>query len=109
LYLKEYLTMRRFWIWRSYTTATQQIGSRAITPVVQSVGLRWPGGGWLWQFPLAVEIVDEDEGTQQRLPIPDLTRSVVWFLYALALIVIFATTLFLWSRRRRALQAKKVK
>jgi hypothetical protein len=99
--------MKPFWIWRSHTNRTHQIGSQSITPVVHSIGLRWPGGGWLWQFPLAVEVEDEDNGTQKRLPIPDPTRDVVWFLCALALIALFIAALTL-RRSQRKIQDKRV-
>lgn len=99
--------MKRFWIWRRDATPTQQIGAYTITPVVQSLGLRWPHGGWLWQFPLAVEVVEEESGEQQRLPIADPTRTVVWFLYTLLLLLIAATVLSLWLGRKRKQQGKK--
>jgi hypothetical protein len=100
--------MKPFWIWRSHATGTYQIGLQNVTPVVQSIGLRWPGGGWLWQFPLAIEIEDERDGTQSRLPIPDLTRIAVWFLVGLALTLLFATALGLWRSRRRTKQGRNL-
>ncbi len=99
--------MKRFWIWQRHATPTQQIGSYTLTPIMQSVGLRWRNGGWLWQFPLAVEVVEEDTGAQQRLPIADPTRSAVWFLYTLLLLLIIATGLSLWLGRKRKRQEKK--
>lgn len=91
--------MKPFWIWRSHAAATRQIGVRRITPFTQSIGLRWRGGGWLWQFPLAVEI-DEADGIHRRLPISDPTRTVVWFLYAPAMVLLFVTALNLWRKQR---------
>jgi hypothetical protein len=98
--------MRPFWIWRSHANTTHQIGAQNITPITQTIGLRWPGGGWLWQYPLAVEVDDETDGTQRRLPIPDPTRVVVWFLVAMALVTLFAAALTLWRSRRRTLKKK---
>jgi hypothetical protein len=95
--------MKPFWIWRSQADITHQIGSQSITPIVQSIGLRWPNGGWLWQFPLAVEVEDDRDGRQMRLPIPDPTRTVVWFLCALAIISLFAMLI----RRRQSRQRKQ--
>lgn len=94
-----------FWIWRSHADITHQIGARRVTPLAQSIGLRWPGGGWLWQFPLAVEIEDE-VGSSQRLLIPDPTRTTVLFLAGVALVVLFVTTLSLWQSRQRAKQKR---
>lgn len=99
--------MKQFWIWRRDATPAHQIGAYTITPVVQSVGLRWPNGGWLWQFPLAVEVVEDDNGRQQRLPIADPTRTAVWFLYTLILLLIVATALRFWLGRKRKRQEKK--
>jgi len=89
--------MKPIWIWRSHAGVSQHIGSRTVTPVFRSIGLHWPGGGWLWQFPLAVEVKDESNGAQQRLPIPDPTRAAIWLLLALALVTVFVMTR---SRRR---------
>lgn len=91
--------MKPFWIWRSQPAAPYQIGARRITPVVQSIGLRWPNGGWLWQFPLAIDVADEAESEPKRLPIPDTTRTVVWFLAALT--VVAAIIMLLTMRRTR--------
>ncbi len=96
--------MRPFWIWRSHANSTHQIGLQSITPITQMIGLRWPGGGWLWQYPLAVEVYDEGEGMQKRLPIPDPTRTVVWLLYALALVVLVVTAFTLWRSRQHTRQ-----
>lgn len=99
--------MKPFWIWRSFPVATHEIGTQRITPVVQAIGLRWPGGGWLWQFPLAVEVENEQEDATTRLPIPDLTRTVVWFLAALSLVIVLTTALAVAQRRRASPKHKK--
>jgi hypothetical protein len=101
--------MKPFWIWRSHPTATHQIGLHSITPIAQSIGLQWPGGGWLWQFPLAVEIEDKRDGTHKRLPIPDPTRIAIWFMVGLALTLLFVTALGLWQNRRHTKQDRKLR
>lgn len=97
--------MKRFWIWHSHATATHQIGARTVTPIAQSIGLRWPGGGWLWQFPLAVEVVEGKATT--RLPVPDPTRTIVWFLAALILVFVAISVLTTSRRRRKPPKNKK--
>ena len=98
--------MRPFWIWRNHADRTYQIHSQSITPIVQSIGLRWPGGGWLWQYPVAVEVEEHADGAQQRLPIPDPTRTVIWFLGTLALAFLLLAGLTLWRRRRVKIGAR---
>lgn len=93
--------MKPIWIWRSHSDITRAIGSRAITPISQSIGVRWERGGWLWQFPLAVEVENVDDGTQTRLPISDPTRTLVWLFSALTLAISIATIIILWQSRQR--------
>ena len=47
-------------------------GGRTVTPVSQTVNVRFPSGGWVWNRPVAV-LVESEEGTE-RLPIVDATR-----------------------------------
>jgi hypothetical protein len=94
--------MKPFWIWRRHATRTHQIGSQRITPVVQSIGLRWRGGGWLWQFPLAIDLQDETTGTQEHVPVPDPTRMILWFLYTLTFVVIITSLMILWQGRQQS-------
>lgn len=74
-----------------------QAGERRITPFVQVVSLKIPGlkGGLVWNRPQAV-LVQEYDGTETVLPVPDITRQVQIFLLAAGL---FAGLLF-WVRRR---------
>lgn len=95
--------MRPFWILQRDATPTHHIGAQRVTPVVQSIGLRWRGGGWLWQFPLAVKVANDETGEETRIPIPDITRAVVLFLYALTLTVIVVAFL----QRRRNMSSRK--
>jgi hypothetical protein len=92
-------------IWRRDASRLYQIGAHTVRPVSQNIGIRWRRGGWLWQFPLAVEVQDaevndDEEDAQRRLPIPDPTRILVWFLYGLALAVIIAAVAARWRQRR---------
>lgn len=99
--------MKPFWIWRSHAVKSYHFETQSVTPIVQSIGLRWPGGGWLWQFPVAVEVEAHADGTQQRLPIPDPTRAVVWFLGTLALVFLVLAGLTL-TRKERAKRQRKL-
>jgi hypothetical protein len=87
-------------IWRREASRTHRIGAHTLTPVAQSIGIKWRGGGWLWQFPLAVEVEDEQGGASTRLPVPDPTRTVVWLLTALTVVVVCAMTMAAWRSRR---------
>lgn len=74
-----------------------QAGERRITPFVQVVKLNIPGlhGGLIWNRPHAV-LVQESDGSETVLPVPDITRQLQIFLLAAGL---FAGLLF-WMRRR---------
>ncbi len=91
--------MQRVWIWRTDATTPQLIGTQRITPKMQTIGLRWRGGGWLWQFPLAVDVEDTQTGDVQRVPIPDITRTAVWLCTAITLGAVLAT-IIVWQRGR---------
>jgi hypothetical protein len=66
-------------------------GETVVTPYARSVGVRWPGGGWVWSFPVAVEIATGDKVETQA--IVDVTRVLLIVLW-------FGTTLAVWSARR---------
>ncbi len=58
--------------------------------------LRWPGGGWVWNWPLAVHV--DREGKTERIFIVDVTR--------LAQIALIKATVLFWiwalmARRKR--------
>jgi hypothetical protein len=38
--------------------------------------VRWPGGGFVWNRPLAVNV--EGPGRSERVPIVDVTRLAIW-------------------------------
>jgi hypothetical protein len=48
------------------------VGGMTVTPQSQAVALRWPGGGWVWNRPVAVLV--EQDGVTRRIPIVDVTR-----------------------------------
>ena len=50
------------------------ISGRQITPVARVISMRWPGGGFTWNRPVAIEV--RQGGTVRRLPIHDMTTRV---------------------------------
>ena len=48
------------------------IGDRTITPLAQTLVVRWPMGGFAWSRPLAVLV--EQGGKTDRIPIVDLAQ-----------------------------------
>lgn len=74
-------------------------GTRRITPFAQVVRLDIPGwnGGVIWNRPHAV-LVQEADGSEQVLPVPDLTRQLQVFLLAAG----FFASLLYWLARRNS-------
>jgi hypothetical protein len=70
-----------------------QVGKRTITPFAQSFQLTFPGwiGGLIWNRPVSVLVQDED-GQEEVIPIPDVTRQTIWAFAGLSLVF----TLVLW-------------
>jgi hypothetical protein len=87
-------------IWRTSRAPTLITGARRVTPVAAVVGVRWPGGGYFWQFPLWVEV---EEGEQSaRLPIVDITRITLWLFQAITWLSIVLLALVYLRRRKSA-------
>ena len=63
----------------------------------QVLQVRFPvvNGGLIWNRPLSV-VIRRQDGREQILPVPDVTRTVVLTLLALSLV-----STFLWRRFRR--------
>ncbi len=96
--------MKRGFIWRTLRAPAYRHGSISVTPVARAVGMRWPMGGWLWLFPLAVEVRQHDgkaakqDKPPQRLPIFDVTRLVLILFLAGTLLALIG---WRWQSRRR--------
>lgn len=75
-----------------------QAGGRTLTPFSQVLQIRIPGlsGGLIWNRPVSVLAVSDD-GQEQVIPVPDLTRQVQWGLLGSSL----AGSLLLWFIFRR--------
>jgi hypothetical protein len=84
---REVTTMRsvrrpRVWSWRELRGEPHYLHGLHITPISRAVTLRWPGGGLLWQWPLAVEVREGKRAYRRR--IPDATRRTTIALLLLA-------------------------
>jgi hypothetical protein len=70
---------------------------RQVTLRSGGLRLRWPGGGAVWQRPLAVVVQWDDE--THHLPIPDATWRVVAAIWLAGLL---AVGLLWWRRHAQA-------
>ena len=77
---------------------TIQAGSNQITPFSQAVKFTLPGsrGGLIWNRPVSVLVQGED-GSEQALPVVDVTRIVQLALLGIGL----AGGILFWLNRRR--------
>jgi len=77
---------------------TIQAGRNKITPFSQAVNLILPGatGGLIWNRPVSV-LVQEADGSEQVLPVLDVTRIVQLALLGIGL----AGGILLWLIKRR--------
>jgi hypothetical protein len=87
------------------THAGQTLDNRGwrLTPFAQSLRIRWPflGGGLVWNRPVSVLAVAPD-GQENVLPVNDVTRQIVWTLYALALLAALVAGLESLRLKRKA-------
>jgi hypothetical protein len=73
---------------------TIQAGSLKLRPVSKVLQVNLPGlaGGLIWNRPVAIRVAGED-GEEQVLPVPDITRQVMLFLLAFSLFFAILTAL----------------
>ena len=76
-----------------------KVGDTIVTPQAQSVTLRRPYGGLLWNRPAAVLVEQDDQTT--RIPIIDVTRIFVWGFLGLGLFFAMITVLSSIQHRRK--------
>ncbi|MCC7354888.1 MAG: hypothetical protein IT330_14180 [Anaerolineae bacterium] len=63
------------WIqWQTINGDPITVGDVTVTPQSQSLTVRWPFGGFVWNRPVAVLV--ERGGQTERIPIVDTTRMV---------------------------------
>jgi hypothetical protein len=84
---------------KTYAGQPWTVGDVAITPESQALTLRWPGGGIVWNRPVAV-LVERAQETE-RIPIVDVTLLAGVALMAAGLLsMLISTTLWIGRRRR---------
>jgi|YNPNPStandDraft_1061719.scaffolds.fasta_scaffold45163_3 hypothetical protein len=89
---------RRFgWEAREIRGAAIESRGQTITPIALRARVQWPGGGFVWTHPRAVEVTRD--GVTQRIPIPDSTLAILLSLplAGLGCVALAAA----WIRRRR--------
>jgi hypothetical protein len=83
---------------KTYTGQRWTVGDVAITPESQALTLRWPGGGFVWNRPVAV-LVERAQETE-RVPVVDVTLLAQVAVMAAGLLSMLITAT-LWIRKRR--------
>jgi hypothetical protein len=83
--------------WQTVSGSPVTAGDVRLTPQSQSLTLRWPHGGWVWNRPVAVLV--EREGQTERIPIVDVTRAVQ--LGLLSFMLVFSMVTFVLVARHR--------
>jgi hypothetical protein len=77
-----------------------QVGERTITLQSKAVSVRWPGGGWVWNRPVAALV--ERDGEVERIPIVDVTRvAILAMVGATALLWLLALSRWMVQRQER--------
>jgi hypothetical protein len=84
--------------WQTLSGISTRVGEFSMTPVSQALTIRFPGGGLVWNRPVA--IVLERDGERTRLPIVDVTRIAVLALFGLSLAILVAAVVLPVRRRR---------
>ena len=74
------------------------LGEVTVTPQSQALTLRWPGGGFVWNRPLAI-LVERGQGAE-RIPIVDITLVAQAALLGLTLAFSVAILILSVLRRR---------
>jgi hypothetical protein len=69
------------------TGETQHVGDYEVTPQARVFMIKFRGrhGGLIWNRPKAV-IVRNNNGEESILPVPDVTRNIIWGMLAGALV-----------------------
>lgn len=75
------------WSWRELRGEPHYLHGLHITPISRALTLRWPGGGLLWQWPLAVEVRERKRTYRRRIPNVTRRATIALLLLAAALLL----------------------
>lgn len=71
------------------TGAAREAGHYVLVPEAWVVTLGWPGGGYVWNWPTGLWVIDGSR--TQHVALLDVTKVACWALYLLAFFVVVAT------------------
>jgi hypothetical protein len=89
--------LKRIVQWQTVSGSPVTAGDVTLTPQSQSLTVRWPYGGWVWNRPVAILV--ERGGQTERIPIVDVTRAAQ--LGLLSCTLVFGMVTFVLTARRR--------
>lgn len=75
----------KFVRWATLAGPPVTVNQLTVTPLAQSLTIRWPQGGFVWNRPVA--IIVERDGQTTRIPILDVTGLVQLILLGIVLLV----------------------
>ncbi|HEU0027074.1 MAG TPA: hypothetical protein VFQ25_08155 [Ktedonobacterales bacterium] len=77
---------------------SRQVGGATLTPIARRLAIRWPGGGWVYAWPSAIEI-QTARGTRRARIIP-VQRIALAALAGFALAALAGVVAQWWLGRR---------
>ncbi|CAN5461542.1 hypothetical protein BH10CHL1_BH10CHL1_50400 [soil metagenome] len=75
----------KFVQWATLPGEPVRINQLTVTPLAQSLTIRWSQGGFIWNRPIAL-LVTKNRQTE-RIPIPDVTRNAQIILLSIGFVV----------------------
>jgi hypothetical protein len=68
------------------------VGNTIVSPQAVVLKVRWPFGGAVWNYPIALRV--EQNGQVRQIPVLDVTRLVeIAMLFTAALVVLIASSI----------------